>query len=268
MTWSSDNTEVATVSSSGVITPRNFGTVNIIAKTVNNLVAICKVYINKHKTYVKWKGTYKVSSSHVVNNPSRDYWDDFDMTIEEKFGESYITFMFGVDLAQFNDGGLKLKDNDDSTATIDLSAYNVLQYADENHPLYTMMIYDEEADDWTDNWTLKKNEDGTLSLGDFYVAAFKWSEAQQLWADGTLEAGYFNMTARLTDGTSLQNVTVEKASVHVEGNTIRMGGVVDVKVYQTNGKMVYSGKTDHVDNLASGLYIIRIGNNRKKIIIR
>lgn len=76
------------------------------------------------------------------------------------------------------------------------------------------------------------------------------------------------MTARLINTSSLSNVTMEVPSIMVEDHAIRLDRITTIAVYRADGKMVYSGKTNYVDNLVSGLYVVRIGSNSRKIIIK
>lgn len=270
VTWMSDNAAVATVNASGLVTAKGVGTANIIATTSNNLAAVCIITVeNKYIGMpTVWSGHYRVSSNHVENNPTKEYRDNFEMTIEEKGGTYYITSMFGNDLTQYNDGGFKLHDNGNGTATIDVSYYNILRYTDNNSPLYTLYVFDEATDDWADTWTLKKNEDGSITLGDFYVAAFSWDENEEKWRNGQLEALYYRLTATVEDITGISNTVVGMPNVHIANGTITLDNIVDITVYRDNGMIVFSGKTNSVENLAKGLYIVRIGSQSKKILIK
>ena len=270
VTWMSDNAAVATVDSHGLITAKSVGTANIIATTSNNLVAVCAITVEGKtaEALTLWSGHYLVASRHVESNPTREYPDDFEMTIEEKGGTYYITSMFGDDLTQYNDGGFKLHDNGNGTATIDVSYYNILRYTDNNSPLYTLYVFDEATDDWADTWTLKKNEDGSITLGDFYVAAFSWDANEEKWKNGQLEALYYRLTATVEDITGISNTVVGMPNVHIANGTITLDDIVDITVYSDNGMIVFSGKTNSVENLAKGLYIVRIGSQSKKILIK
>lgn len=270
VTWMSDNAAVATVDSHGLITAKSVGTANIIATTSNNLAAVCAITVEGKTAeyHALWSGHYRIASRHVESNPTREYPDDFEMTIEEKGGTYYITSMFGDDLNQYNDGGFKLHDNGNGTATIDVSYYNILRYTDNNSPLYTLYVFDEATDDWADTWTLKINEDGSITLGDFYVAAFSWDENEEKWRNGQLEALHYRLTATVEDITGISNTVVGMPNAHIANGTITLDDIVDITVYSDNGMIVFSGKTNSVENLSKGLYIVRIGSQSKKILIK
>lgn len=53
VTWSSNNTKVATVSSSGVVTPKGYGTCTITAKSKNGVTAACTVTVKKDNKITK-----------------------------------------------------------------------------------------------------------------------------------------------------------------------------------------------------------------------
>lgn len=270
VTWMSDNTTVATVDNNGLVTAKSAGTANIIATTSNNLAAVCAITV-KEKVIGEptvWTGNYRVTSSHVENNPTREYQDGFEMTIVAKNGLYYITSMFGDDLTEYNDGGFKLNDNGDGTAKIDVSYYNILKYTDNDSPLYAIYVFDETTDDWTDTWTLKMNEDGTITVGDFYVAAFTWVEDEEKWKNGQLEALYYSMTAKIENVTGISESVVESLDIHIENGTVWVDEAAYITVYKDNGVKVYSGKTNRIENLSSGLYIVKIGNQSKKILIK
>lgn len=270
VTWISDNNAVATVDSNGLVTAKVAGTANIIATTSNNLAAVCTITIVEESMGepTQWSGHYKVASRHVENNPTRVYQDDFEMTITEVDGICYITSMFGEDLTTYNDGGFKLHDNGDGTATIDVSYYNILRYTDNDSPLYAIYVFDETTDDWADTWTLKMNEDGTITVGDFYVATFSWVEDEEKWKNGKLEALYYSMTAKIEDVKGISETIAEPPVIHIEDGTVWLDEASYITVYKDNGTKVYSGKTNRIENLSSGLYIVKIGSQSKKILIK
>lgn len=129
-------------------------------------------------------------------------------------------------------------------------------------------MFDEEADDWADTWTLKMNEDGTITVGDFYVAAFTWVEDEEKWKNGQLEALYYRMTAKVEDVTGISEAAEKSPCIHVENGTIWLDEVTNVTVYKDNGIKVYSGKTDRIENLYKGMYIVKTGDQNKKILIK
>lgn len=270
VTWMSDNTTVATVDNNGLVTAKSAGTANIIATTSNNLASVCAITV-KEKVIGEptvWSGNYRVTSSHVENNPTREYQDGFEMTIAVKNGLYYITSMFGDDLTEYNDGGFKLNDNGDGTAKIDVSYYNILKYTDNDSPLYAIYVFDETTDDWADTWTLKMNEDETITVGDFYVAAFTWVEDEEKWKNGQLEALYYSMTAKIEDVTGISETIAESPVIHIEDGTVWLDEASYITVYKDNGTKVYSGKTNRIENLSRGLYIVKIGSQSKKILIK
>lgn len=112
------------------------------------------------------------------------------------------------------------------------------------------------------------NEDGSITLGDFYVVAFSWDENEEKWRNGQLEALYYRLTATVEDITGISNTVVGMPNVHIANGTITLDDIVDITVYRDNGMIVFSGKTNNVENLAKGLYIVRIGSQSKKILIK
>lgn len=272
VSWTSDNTSVATVSASGLITAQSAGnaTITCKAKDGSGKYATCLVTVREKAAGEPsdWQGQYRVSSKHVVNNPTREYTDNFEMTIEEKEGACYITSMFGNDLTRYNNGGFKLHDNGDGTATVDVSYYNILKYTDNDSPLYTLYVFDDAADDWTDKWILKMNDDGSIALGEFYVAAFSWVEEEEVWKNGQLEALYYSLTAETGNTNHLTEATQEEWNLRVCNGTVILEEAEFVTVYGINGTVAFSGKTRTVENLAKGVYIVRAGNRSKKIAIK
>lgn len=78
------------------------------------------------------------------------------------------------------------------------------------------------------------------------------------------------MTATIDNASGMSEVVVaeESPDIHIENGTIKLDGAAHVAVYKDNGMMVFSGKTNSVDNLPKGLYIVRIGTQSKKILIK
>lgn len=269
--WMSDNTDIATVSATGLVTAKKEGVANIIVTTVNNLAAICTITVEKKIVgkNSEWQGHYRVLSSHVESNPTREYPDDFEMTIEKKGDICYVTSLFGEDLTRYNDGGFKILDNGDGTANIDVSYYNILKYTDNDSPLYTLYVFDEVTEDWSETWSLTMNEDSSISLGDFYVIAFYWAE-ENIWKNGQLEALYYNLVARPEEvnGISESKMDDKELGIHITNGAIMLDEVTNITIYRDNGMMVYSGDTNCVENLSKGLYFVRTGNQSRKVVIK
>ena len=198
VTWIVADESIATVDMNGIVIAKALGTTEITAYTSNNLSAKCKVVVTASDTGIKtnWEGHYKVSSEKYEYYPTRDYPDNFEMDIEKVGNDWYVTSLFGNNLKQYNDGGFKLTDNGDGTASVDILNNGILQYTNKEHPLYAVYVFDEETDDWADTWEFKMNENGTLSIEDFYVVGLTWSEVDQIWKNAKLEVFYYDVKAK------------------------------------------------------------------------
>ena len=267
VSWTTDNAAVATVSEQGLVTAVGQGTATITcrANDGSGVYATCEVTV---KERASWAGKYIVNGQHVEGSSvTKVYPDNFEMTIEEKNGGTYITSMFGNDLTTWNEGGFKLEMNDEGTVSVNLANDNVLDYVSDTSLLYEMYVWDDETGDWCDTWSLRLNEDGTISLGEFYVAAFTWDETDEIWR-GRTEALYYDLLAVKDDGSAVHEIAQNQPGIHVHNGVIELDETTDVTVYKENGMIVYQGKTDRVDGLAKGMYIVCVGEQRKKVMIR
>lgn len=86
--------------------------------------------------------------------------------------------------------------------------------------------------------------------------------------NGQLEALYYSMTAKIEDVTGISESVVESPDIHIENGTVWVDEAAYITVYKDNGVKVYSGKTNRVKNLSSGLYLVKIGSQSKKILIK
>ena len=207
-------------------------------------------------------------ASHLEWNPTREYPDNFEMTIEEKEGALYITSLFGDDLKMYNDKGFKLQINDDGTAEADISNDNILRVTGNNNPLYAIYVFDEESGSFCDTWTLKKNSDGTVSVQDFYIASYTWDASDKLWHYKEFEAYYYDLVATRDGESAVTEMAQESPNIHVKNGVITLDEAEEITVYKDNGMVFYNGRTDRVTGLSKGMYIVCIGEHRKKVLVK
>ncbi|MGM9675256.1 MAG: hypothetical protein ACI3X9_07295, partial [Bacteroidaceae bacterium] len=63
-------------------------------------------------------------------------------------------------------------------------------------------------------------------------------------------------------------IAQDQHDIHVRNGVIELDKAADVTVYKENGMIVYQGRTDRVDGLAKGLYIVCIGEQRRKVMVK
>lgn len=273
VSWTSSSTSVATVTSDGLVMAKSPGTATVTcrAKDGSGKSAACTITVKEKSTgeSKSWTGKYTVASKHVTNNPTKEYADNFEMTIDKYGRKSSIISMFGENVRLFNDQhGMFITDNGDGTATIDISYYNILKYTDNDSPLYALYTLDESAEEFSDTWTLKMNDDGTVTPGDFYIVAFTWDKQEEKWKNGQIEAFYYSMTATRDGADHIANSDIAQSRILVAGSSVILNSTTDITIYKSNGAVVYSGKTNRVDNLPEGLYIVKTAAQSKKILIK
>ena len=93
-------------------------------------------------------------------------------------------------------------------------------------------------------------------------------EDEEKWKNGQLEALYYSMTAKIEDVTGISETIAESPVIHIEDGTVWLDEASYITVYKDNGTKVYSGKTNRIENLSKGLYIVKIGSQSKKILIK
>ena len=178
-----------------------------------------------------WYGTWEVTTGSQTSYDGKEYPASFYMTIEESNGLTLITQFMSNDVKGLNNGGILLTvAEDNKTAEMQTDAFVGGAY-----PMY-LKIYDMNGQ--TSPVVFTANEDGTLSIADFFLANYDWSTYSI--AGGAVF--YQNVTATKCP-TSIENIVVENAVVK---------GIFDMQ----------GRKIDAIT--APGLYIV----NGKKVLVK
>ncbi len=112
------------------------------------------------------------------------------------------------------------------------------------------------------------NEDGSVTLGDFFVAH------QKLGADWKPESEentyYYNAMTGTKEGSGVGTAVAEKAqAVYAQNGAIYVkgGAAVKLQVFNAGGYCVFNGTASQVSGLAKGLYIVKCGDSVAKVIL-
>ena len=178
-----------------------------------------------------WYGTWEVTLGYQTSYDGKEYPTSFYMTIEESNGLTLITQFMSNDVKGLNNGGILLTIADDNkTAEMKTDAFVGGAY-----PMY-LKIYDMNGS--TGPVVFTANEDGTLSIADFFLANYDWSE----YAITGGAVFYQNVTATKCP-TGIENIVAEN-------NAIK--GIFDIQ----------GRKVEEIT--APGLYIV----NGKKVLVK
>lgn len=98
----------------------------------------------------------------------------------------------------------------------------------------------------------------------------KWSSTDEniarITSDGTIigvNEGICYITAMSTDGSNISDICQVIVSKQSGINNLSIDLNTEIRIYSIDGKQIYQD----INNLEPGIYIIRYGNNTKKIII-
>ena len=178
-----------------------------------------------------WYGTWEVTTGSQTSYDGKEYPTSFYMTIEEAYGYTMITQFMSNDIKALNSGGIILTVADDNK-TAEMQTDKFVGGA---YPMY-LKIYDMNGQ--TSPVVFTANEDGTLSIADFFLANYDWS------------------TSAITGGAVFyQNVTATKCPTGIE-NIVVENAVVE-GIFDMQGR-----KIDAIT--APGLYIV----NGKKVLVK
>ena len=175
-----------------------------------------------------WYGTWEVTIGSQVSYDGKEYPASFYMTIEESNGLTLITQFMSNDVKDLNYGGILFTIADDNkTAEMKTDAF-----AGGKYPSY-LKIYDMNGSNGPVVFTA--NEDGTLSIADFFLANYDWDTH-------TITGGavfYQNVTATKCT-TGIENIVVENNAIKgifdIQGRKVE--AITVPGLYIVNGKKV------------------------------
>ena len=175
-----------------------------------------------------WYGTWEVTVGHQESQDGKEYPASFYMTIEESYGLTLITQFMSNDVKGLNNGGILLTvAEDNKTAEMKTDAFVGGKY-----PSY-LKIYDMNGQ--TSPVVFTANEDGTLSIADFFLANYDWDT-------NTITGGavfYQNVTATKCT-TGIENIVVENNAIKgifdFQGRKVE--AITVPGLYIVNGKKV------------------------------
>ena len=178
-----------------------------------------------------WYGAWEVTIGRQESQDGAEYPTSFYMTIEDLNGTTMITQFMSNDVTGLNYGGILFTiAEDNKTAEMKTDAF-----VGGSYPNY-LKIYDMNGS--TGPVVFTANEDGTISIADFFLAHYDWSKFE-------ITGGavfYQNVTATKCP-TGIENVAVENNVVE---------GIFDIQ----------GRKVEQIT--APGLYII----NGKKVLVK
>ena len=259
--WTSSNSDVATVSSGGTVKGIAPGTATVTCKTGNGLTAVCHLSVangnsgnNNTEITQEWEGNYLFTADVTRYVASEMPFDEtFEITIAKKEEEAYyITSMLGCNPVFIIYEGLKVNIIDDSHAEIVLRYNNILGnpinggHYDNFHELNPDDQYTYIRDQII---TINRNTDGTAEMSDFNIYTFGSSTNYEFLR----EARYSNIS-----GSKMETADIKKV--------LDNGDMLEV--YDLNGRCRYNGPKEECPRLDKGVYILKSGNKARKVIIR
>ena len=264
LTWYSNNSVVASVSQSGVVTAHSVGTAVVSVRAGNGTKALCTVAVTSSTpdpVGLAWIGTYNVTSSVDRGYVSDyDYPTEFSIMIYEHDGAFFVTGMVGMVLDSTIYEGLKVNILDEQHAEIDLSYSYELGYRTFTGGLLKCLYMISPQSTFLpevleeDKIAITRNPDGTLVIDDFYIFAFGLISDYKM----ALDANYHNVRCKSTKNTSS---SITSAIVDFEEPRT-------IGIYNINGMLVYSGNEYSMPQLAPGIYIIfREGSSTQRILV-
>lgn len=241
VSWSSGNSLVATVSSSGVVTAKGAGTTTITcaAKDNSGKKATCTVTVTNPATTT---GVVQVS----LVSATLQLGDQLQLNAVSDNGVSTIWRSSNTMVATVSDNGL-IKAVGTGEATISCKP----QTGQGNTVTFTIQVRAITIPVTTKS----SNLDEELSTEEIDEEADE-PDTSEAWNDNDPE----ELASSRIDLESMPSYRIEAGSIILQE-------VAQVTLYNMSGVQVYNGQTDRVDGLTSGYYILMIAGYSEKIAI-
>lgn len=144
-TWSSDNSSIATVSQSGVVTAKNTGTANITVKTENGKIASCEVNVNAAKANehevsynIYENGKVKYNGIVLTGNGSFKVNEGCDVSFTIVPDEGYKVDRLWVD---YQDAYDQMANHVLTIRDIKKDTYIVVSFEEDDEPVVIVPVY-------------------------------------------------------------------------------------------------------------------------------
>lgn len=230
---------------------------------------------DKSKVYLSPNPRFTLTYSGFRNNDTEDDLDQFpyvscNATVTSEPGEYPIMLTGGFDNNYdyvLVNGTLYVTDNRVYVSEIKLESETLkLEYPNWTYELdYSVLPADatNKSIEWTSSdENVAKVDDGTITgiaVGEANITATA--------KDGSGVTATCLVTVSLKSDGSLET-EVSANMVYTSGSSIvvrRAAADLEVKVFTTNGTLIYSGYEERIDDLVNGFYIVQIGKDTFKI---
>lgn len=112
---------------------------------------------------------------------------------------------------------------------------------------------------------LERSDDGEIKMSDFGIIRYLWDEKNG-YTDPNNEVFFSNISS--VKNSNIEEIMSEDNDLYIDNNGIKFDTPKHITIYSSNGQLIYSGQTDNIFNLSSGLYFIKYGEKNHKILIR
>ena len=111
---------------------------------------------------------------------------------------------------------------------------------------------------------------GTRTLLDCYGTGTIVIRATQEGNRNYYSSERLSKTVTVVSSTGISNVGTDDYDIHIMPNTIQISNLptdVDARVYSLDGVLLYQGR-DGIVNVQSGIYIVAVGDKKKKVFVK
>ena len=191
-----------------------------------------------------------MKSEVVEYTASRMYPTTFKMVIEDVDGVLKATSFLGYS-AETGFAGFTLVNKGDGTGYFNLADnYALDEYNETTKRFYGIYVYNWDTGAYEDELSCVFNEDGTITIGNFYIMSTQWNEDDQAWGAYDWECQYYNNEATKTEEGGVEGVALDSNAVKA--------------VYSLDGTCLGNS----TEGLAKGIYVIRGAGKTSKVLVK
>ena len=219
---------------------------------------------------VDYTGRYTIKGTRYDISENQRESAEFTMEIIYVNDVYYLKELLGKDIYDLNYGGIPCA-VEDGKLKIPVSSEEKVYYLDmvmgSNGPeAYDILLNGQGEKGGEVEFVV--NEDGSVTLGDFFVA--RQTMGENFTPTGEKNTFYYSEMTGTKEVTGVAAVAKDKArNVYAQGGVIYVkGGTAEkLQVFDTGGHCVFNGTASQVNGLSKGLYIVKCAGSVTKVIL-